>query len=117
MKELAGLRRQLEENPEGFPGEEIRTKHRQAVEACLREKLAAIGFKARALEERDRQAEQARQAAALLPSAGALDKLLRYETTVERQLYRAMHQLERLQRRRLGEVVPAPAVLEVTSGC
>jgi len=33
---------------------------------------------------------------------------MRYETKLERQMYRAMNQLERLQRRRLGEVVPPP---------
>jgi hypothetical protein len=43
-----------------------------------------------------------------LPSAERADKILRSETHVERQLYRAMHELERLQRRRKGEDVPAP---------
>ena len=37
-----------------------------------------------------------------------------YETTLERQLYRAMSQLERLQRMRQGEAVPAPMVMEVS---
>jgi len=43
-----------------------------------------------------------------LPSADATEKLLRYEAHLERQLYRAMDQLERLQRRRKGESVPPP---------
>jgi hypothetical protein len=38
----------------------------------------------------------------------AIDKIMRYETKLERQMYRAMAQLERLQRRRLSEVVPPP---------
>ena len=41
-----------------------------------------------------------------------VDKLIRYETTIERQLYRAMHQLERLQRRKVGEAVPPPVSVE-----
>ena len=40
-----------------------------------------------------------------LPSKGATDKLLRYETHVERQLARDMADLERRQMRRRGEPV------------
>ncbi len=58
--------------------------------------------------------EQAAQAAGHLPSAENLDKILRYETTLWRQLYRSMNQLERLQRRRLGEEVPPPLNMEVS---
>jgi len=37
------------------------------------------------------------------------DTVGRYETALENKLYRALHELERLQRRRQGENVPAPA--------
>jgi len=40
------------------------------------------------------------------------DKIIRYEAHIERTLYRAMHQLERVQRSRSGEVVPPPLVLD-----
>jgi hypothetical protein len=43
-----------------------------------------------------------------LPSADAADRILRYESHLERQLDRAIDQLERLQRRRGGESVPPP---------
>jgi len=43
-----------------------------------------------------------------LPSQGALDRILRYEMAIERQLYRALDQLERLQRQRNGDKVPPP---------
>jgi hypothetical protein len=43
-----------------------------------------------------------------LPDERATDKVLRYQTHLDRQLYRAMDQLERLQRRRKGENVPPP---------
>ncbi|HLM81178.1 MAG TPA: hypothetical protein VK302_11160 [Terriglobales bacterium] len=43
-----------------------------------------------------------------LPPADATDKLLRYEAHLDRQLYRAMDQLERFQRQRRGENVPPP---------
>ena len=43
-----------------------------------------------------------------LPPADATDKILRYGAHFDRQLYRAMDQLERLQRQRRGENVPPP---------
>lgn len=43
-----------------------------------------------------------------LPTAAESDKILRYETTIKRGLFRTMDQLERLQRRRKGEYVPPP---------
>jgi len=70
----------------------------------------------RLLHAEDREfAEEAQQAAAVLPSAEVLDKILRYETKLERQIFRAMNQLERLQRRRRGESVPAPVSVEVSA--
>lgn len=51
-----------------------------------------------------------------LPSKESVDKIIRYETTIERQLYRAVSQLERLQRRRLGEPVPPPISVDVATG-
>jgi hypothetical protein len=46
--------------------------------------------------------------------SGALDKLSRYETSLERGLLRALHELERLQRTRAGECLPPPAEVDVT---
>jgi hypothetical protein len=45
----------------------------------------------------------------------AISKLCRYETAIERSLYRALHELQRLQAARQGEKIPAPAVLDVTT--
>jgi len=57
----------------------------------------------------------AKRASLTLPSAKATEKILRYETTIERQLYRAMSELERLQRQRKGERVLPPLSLDVRS--
>ena len=43
----------------------------------------------------------------------SLGKLQRYETDAERSFFRAAHELERLQRRRIGEHVAAPEVRDV----
>lgn len=72
----------------------------------------AKGFRA----DDEEQDDESRQAAAVLPSGEVLDKILRYETKLERQMYRAMTQLERVQRMRRGEAIPAPLSVEVTGG-
>jgi hypothetical protein len=41
------------------------------------------------------------------------DSLLRYQTTINRQLYQAINQLERLQRLRRGDNVPAPVNVQI----
>jgi hypothetical protein len=48
-----------------------------------------------------------------IPKKDELDRLLRYEGAIERQFYKAMNQLERLQRLRLGDKVPAPVEVDV----
>jgi hypothetical protein len=49
-------------------------------------------------------------------NADAFGKLSRYEAAIERSLYKALHELERLQARRAGQDVPPPAALDVTVG-
>ena len=44
-----------------------------------------------------------------------MDRLLRYEATLSREFERTLNQLERLQRMRLGQPVPPPINLNVTS--
>ena len=46
------------------------------------------------------------------------EKILRYETTIERQIYKALHELIRLQMARQGQKPPAPVAidLEVSQG-
>jgi hypothetical protein len=39
--------------------------------------------------------------------------ILRYETSIENKLFRWQHQLERLQRLRRGEKIPAPATVDL----
>ena len=46
--------------------------------------------------------------------ANAFSKLSRYEVGIERSLYRAIQELERLQARRLGGEVSATVIIDVT---
>jgi len=63
-------------------------------------------------EEESREESLARDARSIPPISEALN-LARYETTLERQIYRALDALERLQRLRGGEVLPPPLRLNV----
>lgn len=48
-----------------------------------------------------------------IPASGLdLDKIIRYEASLDRQLYKAINHLERLQRSRKGESLPLPVVLD-----
>jgi hypothetical protein len=51
-------------------------------------------------------------------SGDTTEKIMRYETAIEKQIYRALHELIRLQMARQGEKPPAPIAidLEVSQG-
>jgi hypothetical protein len=84
-------------------------KARAAVIATLIDRyLEKIGELKRHVTEREDLALDAEARSFSLPPADATDKVLRYEAHLDRQLYRAMDELERLQRRRRGENVPPP---------
>lgn len=48
-----------------------------------------------------------------IPSKEMAEKLLRYETTIERSIYRALHELQRLQAARAGGAPPLPVAVDV----
>jgi hypothetical protein len=50
----------------------------------------------------------------MLPDDKSLDKVVRYESHLNRQMLQALHTLERLQATRAGRDVPPPAALDVT---
>lgn len=53
----------------------------------------------------------------VLSTSGGLmydsDRFFRYETMLEKSLYKALHELERVQAKRNGKDVPLPAVVDV----
>lgn len=48
------------------------------------------------------------------PGRDKISVLSRYEVTLERSLYKALHELQRLQAARDGQAVPVPVVVDVT---
>jgi len=43
-------------------------------------------------------------------------KLIRYEVSIERGIYRALHELQRLQAARNGEAVTTPLAIDIVHG-
>ena len=96
-----------------FSVEESKLRHQTAVERYIELKLIDYAELRRKCLEREDKSETVHQAADVLPSSEVLEKIMRYEGSLERQLYRALNQLERLQRRRGGEKVAAPLMMDV----
>jgi len=112
-QELETLRRQNPLPAEADAGQRAEVKARLLQE--IDKKLRQLERSQENCRQHEESEEQANQAAAVLPDEATLNKILRYETALERQLYQAMHQLERLQRRREGENIPAPMTLDVSA--
>ena len=53
------------------------------------------------------------QAVSRLFHRGTYEQLSRYETRIERGMYKALHELQRLQGRRRGELVPPPLAVDI----
>jgi hypothetical protein len=64
-------------------------------------------------EQEDQNATLGRTFARDADGANAFSKLSRYETAIERQLYKALHELERRQAARNGVSVTPPQVVDV----
>jgi hypothetical protein len=110
---LEALRKEQEANPTDKEAK-VPDHHRTAALAFLDRKLRHLQMQRERCDEEEYYAEEANQAAAELPSSAVLDKIMRYETKLERQMYRAMAQLERVQRLRNGEAIPAPLSVHVS---
>jgi hypothetical protein len=83
-------------------------KRADVVVAAIDNRLERISELKRDVTKREELARDAEARSFSLPPADATDKLLRYEAHLDRGLYRAMDQLERLQWQRRGENVPPP---------
>jgi len=103
----------LLENSEGLEEPALRARNKEQALGFLNGKLSDISWWKSKCEQREESVREARQAAASLPSVEVLEKIQRYEIKLERQMFRSMAQLERLQRMRQGEAVPPPVCVAV----
>lgn len=106
----------LKESKEGLEnGEEAPDPERcrKAILELLDEQIRNYRLLKPVFDKKEDMEIEARILSYNLPSKEAVEKILRYETTIERQLYRAVDQLERIQRTRRGEAVPPPLNVQV----
>jgi hypothetical protein len=90
------------------------TEERQKIQSEGKAELRALQRKIKELR-RQMKAKQDRQTRErILPDSDTLQKVSRYEAHLSRQLYQALHELQRLQAARAGQPVPPPAALDVT---
>ncbi len=117
VEKLKDFRAVFDKNPDALDPDALKAKHQQDLEKYFADQFDDYLKLMLVSKEREKKQEQSLQMAAVLPSAKTVDKILRYETTLDRKLYRAMHELERLQRMRKGENVPPPLTMEVSHKC
>jgi len=115
MSQLKKFRAAFLENPQGLKAPALRLKHKEEVLAYIDTQSEKIWQREEECEEKETIGQEAREAAAVLPSQQTLEKIMRYEGALLRQRDRAMNQLERLQRRRQGDHVPPPMTMDISS--
>lgn len=84
--------------------------------ALMEEDLDRLRTKVQEAREEEREARgrvDRLRRSRTLPEEGVLDKVARYESHLERSLFRTLHELQRLQATRGGANVPPPAALDV----
>jgi hypothetical protein len=99
-EKLDTLRAWLVDNPEKLEPEVLQARHKEAVLKLLDEKVNNAKHWLAINQRKEELEEKARESASVLPSGVVLEKIMRYETVLQRQLYRAITQLERVQQRR-----------------
>jgi hypothetical protein len=58
--------------------------------------------------------QQERKSVKKMLSNESIETIQRYETTLERSVFKSLHELERLQAKRNGKDIPVPAVVDVS---
>ena len=99
---------------EGLDAEVLKAKRHERLLAFLDEQLVCCEEGLREIGDLHWWNTQVRRDASVLPGRKVVDRIMGYESRLERQMYRAMNQLERLQRLRKGEVVSPPVAIQVS---
>jgi hypothetical protein len=113
----------LVDDDENSPGRQVRQhllalgwtseKARETLLEVITEEIHTLRREIRTRARRAKEARRAALRACLVPQAATLDRFLRYQSSIERSLFRALNELHRLQSARAGVPVPPPAALDV----
>jgi hypothetical protein len=97
------IHRKLREKPGNVELAAWKAQKKAAALAYLKENMELLALQEMQCQAQESPEETARQAAAILPSTGVLQKIIRYESMLNRQLFRAMKELRTLQEKREGK--------------
>jgi hypothetical protein len=114
VRRLAALLHLLKSNPQKIPPDQLYARHLKETLDYLDSQISEFEDLIRVRKEQMDAEDTMRRSIAMLPSGDTLEKIVRYESALQRQLCRSMNHLERLQRRRHGENVPPPVVMDVS---
>jgi hypothetical protein len=81
----------------------IAANRANALKTFLNENMSQLAEREAKCQKKEEKEVKARQTYAVLPSVEALEKLGRYESMLNRQLFRAMKELRTLQEKRRGK--------------
>ncbi|MCI0455831.1 MAG: hypothetical protein L0Z62_02465 [Gemmataceae bacterium] len=109
---LGEMARTFKLNPEKLMARAAEERH--GIQADGRAEAKALERKVKELRQRVRTERDRMTRESILPDGDTLQKVARYEAHLSRQLYQALHELQRLQANRAGQPVPPPAALDVT---
>lgn len=108
---LHALRAQCSQNPGNLAPAALRESNKPKVLATLDEAIKKLSAQQITRRQHEAFQEQAHRNSALIPHMEIVQKILRVEMALERQLFRAIQQLQHLQTRRQEHpAVPPPAL-------
>jgi hypothetical protein len=90
------------------------TEGRQKIQAEGKAAVRELQRQVKELREQVKNKQNRLTRERILPDGDTLQKVSRYEAHLSRQMYQALHELQRLQAARAGQPVPPPAALDVT---
>jgi hypothetical protein len=111
MRRLNTLYGEISQNPGNLDPATLRECHKQKILDTLDEEIKKLAEQQITRRKHEAYKEQAHRNSEFIPRMEVVQKILRVETALERQLFRAVEQLERLQTRRLGNGASTPPVL------
>src|SRR5262249_52850631 len=111
-KAVRQMAEEFKTNPDKLLAKAMRGREESQAEG--KKEVRRLGQEVRRLEQKVQEKEARLRQRRILPEDKTLDKVVRYEAHVGRQMLQALHTLERLQKARAGEHVPPPGALDVT---
>ena len=98
------------EEPPQFSPRQAEAKMRD----CIDWEINRLEGLMRMIEETENRKNRWRTKSAVVPPQHVMDRLLRYDASLDRSFDRTLNQLERLQRIRLGQSVPAAVKIDLS---